>query len=125
MTTPQADLGADAPVGQSVAAAEASVARAGVAFSASLQEASLVGRETGGRVVAVVRPLLIGVGVLAAAAIAVQLLRGPGRERRQVARTARSDPFWSELARKGATLVMTVVARRFAERWLGASAKRA
>src|SRR4051812_30818158 len=64
---------ADAGIG----AAEARLTRAGVAFSASLRDASVAGRETVARVAWAARPLLIGVGILAGAVVVTRLWRGP------------------------------------------------
>ena len=111
----------EAPTHTGVAAAEASVVRAEVAFAASLHDASLVGRETAQRVVSVLRPVLIGVGLVTGALIAVRLLRGPSRAQGSAFRATAVNPIWSELARSGALALTTVVARRLGERWLGAS----
>jgi len=116
--------GVDAPGSAGITAAEAGVARAGVAFSASLRDASLAGTDTARRVVSAARPLLIGVGVFAAALLAVRLLQGsrPAPERRAGA-PVRSA--WAELARATAISIAATAAQRLAGHFLGPNAARA
>jgi len=103
----------------SVADAEEGVARAGAAFSASLRDVSLAGHETAERVGAIVRPVLIGVGLLATVLLAVRLLRGPRQARgfrRASARPTRS--LWTELASAAALSLASASGRALAARWL-------
>jgi hypothetical protein len=114
----------EAPVSAEITAAEAGVARAGVAFSASLRDASLAGTDTARRVVSAARPLLIGVGVLAGALLAVRLLSGSrATPARRPAAPARS--VWAELVRTTAISLAAAAGQRLAARWLGPDAARA
>jgi hypothetical protein len=103
-----------------VTAAEAGVARAGRAFSASLHDASLAGADAAKRVVSVARPVLIGVGILACGLLAVRLVRGP-RARRPA---AAGGSFWPAVGRATAIAFVSVAGRHLAARWLGAEANR-
>jgi hypothetical protein len=114
----------DPPAAPNVAGAERAVARAEVAFSASLHDASQAGRETVERVVAAVRPLLIGVGLLAGALLAIRLLRGLRTARgfrlsSRLPSAPAARPLGAELARSLAPSIAATVGRRLAERWVG------
>jgi hypothetical protein len=102
-----------------IAVAEAGVARAGVEFSASVQAASLAGRDTAERMVSRVRPIVIGLGVVAGTLLVVRLLRGSSSARspERHGTSARSS-VWSELARSAAISLATVAGRRLVERLL-------
>ncbi len=101
-----------------VSAAEARVARAGLAFSASVRDASLAGRETAERVASTLRPLLIGAGILVGAVIVTRLWRDSRQPPAgRAAAVSRRSP-WSRLARSAGVALATVAARRIAERWL-------
>jgi hypothetical protein len=114
----------EAAANSSISAAEASVARAEVEFSASVKAASLLGRETAERVVSVARPVLIGVGILAGTLLAVRLLRGGVRPAPR-GNAAPTRSLLSELGRAAAVSLAVMAGRRIAERWIGPSAGRA
>jgi len=101
----------------SVADAEARVARAGAAFSESLHEASLAGRETAERVASTLRPLLLGAGVLAGALVVARLWRSSGRSRAARPAVSTRSP-WAVLVRSAGVALATMAARRLAERWI-------
>jgi hypothetical protein len=109
----------DATSHSAIAVAEADVARAGVEFSASVQAASLIGRDAAERMASAVRPIVIGLGVVAGTLLVVRLLRGsssaPSPERHGA--SSRSS-VWSELARSAAISLATVAGRRLVERLL-------
>jgi hypothetical protein len=112
--------------GAAVDAAEARLTRAGVAFSASLRDASHAGRETVERVAWAARPVLIGIGVLAGAVIVTRWWRGPRQPQQRRLLAAEPSPRqWPALARSLAFALATVAVRRLAERWLGRQLRRA
>ena len=108
----------EASVSADIASAEQDVARADLAFSASLQDVSLAGRETVERVVSVVRPVLIGIGLVASAILAIRLLRRSPRTRGFRLQAPAARPLWSELARSVTFSFASIAARRLAERWV-------
>lgn len=114
--------GAGGQASAEVTAAEAGVARAGRAFSASLHDASLAGADAAKRVVSAARPVLIGVGILACGLLALRLVQGPRGPR--VRRTAAGGSLWPALARATALSLVSVAGRHLAARWLGAEANR-
>jgi hypothetical protein len=102
-----------------IAAAEKDVATADGAFSASLHDVSLAGRETAERVVSVVRPVVIGIGVVVGVMLAIRLLRRP----RWAPGFRRSSPpfalsLGSELARSFAISIASTTGRRLAQGWV-------
>lgn len=111
MTEEQSGRQAALSEGAALSAPEERVARARVAFSASLHEASLAGRETVERAAWVVRPLLVGAGILAGAVVVTHWWRGKRRPR--------------ELPRSLALALAAVAARHLAERWLDRQPRRA
>lgn len=125
MTEARSSRGAAQREDAGVDAAEVRVTRARVALSASLRDASLEGRETVERAVSAVRPLLIGVGILAGAVVVVQWWRGTrqtrGRRLPAPLATTRQRP---NLARSLAFALATAAARHLAERWFGPQARR-
>jgi hypothetical protein len=101
-----------------IAAREEAVVRAGVAFAASIQDASAAGRGTFQRAISVARPVLIGAGVLAVGGLALGLLRRLPRKRSwRVPATPAVGP-WSDLARAAAVAFAAAAGRRLVERWL-------
>ena len=124
MTTNRSVVDVEAPVSAEIRAAEAGVARAGIAFSASLHDASLAGTDTAKRVISAARPVLLGLGVLAGALLVVRLVQGP-RVAQAARPLARTRPVWAELARTAAIALAAAAGRRLAERLLSPSAARA
>jgi hypothetical protein len=107
-------------------AAEARLARAGVAFSASLRDASVAGRETVERVAWAARPLLIGVGILAGAVVVTRWWRGARQTPpRRLLAAQPTTQQWPALARSLALALAAVAVRRLTARWLGQPARRA
>ena len=107
-------------------AAEARLTRAGVAFSASLRDASVAGRETVERVAWAARPLLIGAGILAGVIVVTRLWRGTRQT--PLRRLPAAQPAarqWPALARSLAYALAAVAVRRLTARWLGQPPRRA
>jgi hypothetical protein len=90
---------------------EQDAARAGLAFSASLDDASQVGMETVAQVGAAVRPVLVGVGVLAFAILTVRLLRDPPRTRQLGSSNPPRYVGLAALARSAGIAVVSVAGR--------------
>jgi len=110
----------EAPADRGISAAGEGVARAGAAFSASLHDASLAGRETAERVVSLVRPVMIGIGILAGTVVIIRLLQqASSRTREFHGPTARGRTIWAEAARSLVVSIAAVTGRRLAEHWLG------
>jgi hypothetical protein len=99
-----------------IAARERAVARADLAFAASLEDASEVGRETVLRAVHVVRPMLIGLGLLAGAALVVRVLRTSPRA--HGIRVVKQHSASSELVRSVLLALATAAGRHVAQRLL-------
>lgn len=120
------DEGAAGASEAGIDAAEARLTRAGAAFSASLRDASVAGRETVERVAWAARPLLIGAGILAGAVVVTRLWRGvrPAEPRRLPAAQPTTRPLRA-LARSLAFALATMAVRRLAARWLGQPPRRA
>jgi hypothetical protein len=118
--------GATGATDTGIDAAEARLTRAGVAFSASLREASVAGRETVERFAWAARPLLIGAGILAGGVVVARLWRGTRQP--QVRRLPAAQPAarqWPALARSLAFALAAMAVRRLTARWLGQPPRRA
>jgi hypothetical protein len=99
-----------------IAAKEQAVARAGVAFSASIREASSAGRGTVRRAV---RPILTGLALFAVLGLGVALVRrAPKHRRLGVSAYGRASSAWPDLARAASVAFAAAAARRLAEHWL-------
>jgi hypothetical protein len=107
---------------EEIAAHEDAVVRAGLAFSASIQDASAAGRGTIRRAASVARPVLIGVGVLVVAGLGIGFVRRlPKKSGFLVPTPIASTGPWSELARAVVVAFAAAAGRRLVERWLGGS----
>ncbi len=107
-------------------AAEARLTRAGLAFSESLRDASVAGRETVERVAWAARPLLIGAGILAGVIVVTKLWRSPRpAQPRRLPAAQPAARQWPALARSLAFALAAVAVRRLAARWLGQPPRRA
>jgi hypothetical protein len=102
-----------------IAAKEEAVVRAGQAFSASVRDVSVAGRDSLERAISVVRPVLIGMSVLTLVGVGLALARGPAK--RSIFSTsprASAPPPWSNVARAMAVAFAAAAGRRLVERWL-------
>jgi hypothetical protein len=110
---------AAARVESDITAGEDAVARAEVAFAASLEDASTAGRTMARRLVSGARPVLIGAGLAAVAAIGLRLLLRPRVNGRVPAPAAFATPaLLPALGRTVALSFAAVAGRWLAERWV-------
>lgn len=117
--------GATSDTDAGIDAAEARLTRAGVAFSASLRDASVAGRETVERFAWAARPLLIGAGILAGVVVVTRLWRGTRQPEPRRLPAAQPTRQWPALARSLAFALAAVAVRRLTARWLAQPPPRA
>lgn len=108
------------PADETIAGRTQEVERARVALSASLHDASEAGRGVVKRgTQSLVRPLLLGAGLLAGALLAAQLLRrAQGSRGIRTVSTRQAHSFWPELLRTATIALASSAGRRLAGHWI-------
>lgn len=101
-----------------IAAKEEAVARAELAFSASIHDAEAEGRGTLRRATFGIRPVLIGVGLLAGVGVGLALVRRSSGTSKLMTSESRQPSGWSNLGRAMALAFAAAAGRRLVEGWL-------